>query len=156
VPVVPAQRQPEGGQREGGCQQIESGRDPDNGFVVGRVQGEEQGGDRPGQRPWREAPRDEQHECRAGRVQEQVGDVELPRGRPRQTVIDGMRDEAERTVVLEELGAEELEHIGGRRQAGQPVQDHEIVADEAGGGGATGCSRSCSGHGRAELDRRAS
>jgi hypothetical protein len=50
----------------------------------------------------------------------------LSRNRP----VDGVRDEAQRTVILEELPAEKPQHVGCACQRSQPVQDHEVVADE--------------------------
>ena len=47
-------------------------------------------------------------------------------------VVDRVRDEAERPVVLEELRAKEPRDAGRSAERPQAVQDHEIVADESG------------------------
>ncbi len=66
-------------------------------------------------------------------MEEQVRQVELPRLGAGDGVVHRVRDEADRAVVLEELGAEEAQDVGGAGERPQPMQDHEVVADEAGG-----------------------
>ena len=118
-------------ERETGGEQVEARRDPDHRFVIRGVQREEERGHRPGDRPRRERAADEEDEHRAQSVQQDVGEVELPGIGAGEAPVDRVRDEPERTVVLEELAAEEPEDVRRTGQRPEPVDDHEVVADEA-------------------------
>jgi hypothetical protein len=117
-------------ERTGRGQQIEPRRDPHDRLVRRSVKAEEQRGERANPTPRRQAPAQRQHEQRVQDVEQDVREVELSRVAAGKRPVEGVGQEAERPVVLEELGAEEAKRVGRAIERPQAVQDHEVIAHE--------------------------